>query len=101
MRQENTSKKLFCVNLHTTTVLTAGGSATTQVVKSRGSHVSVETLGAECTGILVAAVTLLLTYFFLYWFTEHITVVRWLCDETVAGSDMRLQSADLWCKRSL
>ena len=35
---------------------------------------------------------------FLFWFTEHITVVNWLCDETVAGSDMRLQSADLWCK---
>ena len=35
---------------------------------------------------------------FLFWFTEHITVVSWLCDETVAGSDMRLQSADLWCK---
>ena len=54
------SKKLFCMNLHTT-VLTAGGSATAQVVKSRGSHVPVETSGAECMGTLVAAVTLLLT----------------------------------------
>ena len=35
---------------------------------------------------------------FLFWFTEYITVVSWLCDETGAGSDMRLQSAVLWCK---
>ena len=85
------------MNLHTTTVLTAGGSATTQVVKSHGSHVQVETSGAECMATL-AAVTVLLSSFFPFWFTEHITVVSWLCDETVAGSDMRLQSADLRCK---
>ena len=60
MQQENTSKKLFCLNLHTITVLTAGRSATTQVVKSHGSHVPVKTSGAECMGTLVAAVTLLL-----------------------------------------
>ena len=70
MRQENTSKKLLCLNLHTT-VLTAIGSATTQVVKSHGSHVPVETSGAECMGILAAAVTLLSPLF-----TEHITVVN-------------------------
>ena len=55
------SKKLLCLNSHTTTVLIAGGRATTQVVKCNGSHVPVETSGAECMGTLVAAVTLLLT----------------------------------------
>ena len=37
-------------DLHKTTVLTAGGSATTQVVKSHRSHVPVETSAAECMG---------------------------------------------------
>ena len=95
MRQENSSTKLFCLVLHTT-VLTAGGSATTQVVKSHGSHVPVETSGAECMGTCCRDTVVSLVL--LFWFTEHITVVSWLCDETVAGSDMRLQSADLWCK---
>ena len=58
MRQKNTSKKLLCSNLHTTTILTAGGSATSQVDKSHASHVPFETLGAECMGTLVAALTL-------------------------------------------
>ena len=66
------SKKLLCLILHMTTVLTAGGSATTQVVKSHGSHMPVETSAVECMGrgggrvggwggALVAGVTLLLT----------------------------------------
>ena len=95
MRQENSSTKLFCLALHTT-VLTAGGRATTQVVKSHGSHVPVETSGAECMGTCCRDAVVSLV--FLFWFTEHITVVSWLCDETVAGWDMRFQSADLWCK---
>ena len=50
---------MLCLILHTT-VLTAGGSATIQVVKSHGSHVPVETSGAEYMGT-IAAVTLSLT----------------------------------------
>ena len=44
MQQENKSKKLLNLNLHTTaflTALTAGGSGTIQVVKSHGLHVPV------------------------------------------------------------
>ena len=54
-------------------VLTAGGSATTQVVKSHGSHVPVETSGAECVGTCCRDTVVKLV--FLFWFTEHITVV--------------------------
>ena len=52
------SKKLLCLILHTTSVLTAGGSITTQ---SHGLHVPVETSGAECMGTL-AAVTLVFLF---------------------------------------
>ena len=52
MHEKTMNQKLFCVNL-STTVLTAGGSATTQVVKSLGLHVPVEMSGAECTGQLL------------------------------------------------
>ena len=53
MHEETMNKKLSCLNSSTATVLTAGGSATILVVKSLGSHVSVEMSGAECTGQLL------------------------------------------------
>ena len=73
MRQENTSKKLVCLILHTT-VLIAGGSTTTQVVKSHGSHVPFETSGAECIGETRYRNTVA-NLVFLLCFTEYITVV--------------------------
>ena len=51
-----------------------GGSVTTQVVKSRTVRASGD-VGCGLYGSLAAAVTLLLTQLFLFWFIEHITVV--------------------------
>ena len=63
------------------------------VVKFNGSHVPVETSSAECMGTLAGDTVVNLV--FLFWFTEHTTVVSWLCDEAEAGWHMRLHSADL------
>ena len=45
IREETMNKKMFWLHSSTATVLTAGGSAATQVVKSLGPHVPVEMSG--------------------------------------------------------